>query len=129
MAVWLQVILAIVLVALGACLVPLLLQLRRTAAAVQTLAESARADLRQVADDVHHLRERADGLADLASTSMQLPMGISRIVAGTAQSLEAFLGRGGVPWASALLTGLKFVISFMRRPRKASARSKEASHE
>jgi|GEM_PF-1346649 hypothetical protein len=129
MATWLQVILAIVLVGVGVCLVPLLLQLRRTAAAVQQLAESARGDLRQVADDVHHLRGRADELADMAASSMELPLGLGRILAGVGQGLEGFLARdGGAPWLSALLTGLKFVISFIRRPRKAGG-PKEASHE
>jgi hypothetical protein len=132
MATWLQVILAIVLVGVGVCLVPLLLQLRRTAAAVQQLAESARSDLRQVADDVHHLRGRADELADLAAASLELPLGLGkglgRILAGVGQGLEGFLARDGAPWLSALLTGLKFVISFIRRPRKAGG-PKEASHE
>jgi hypothetical protein len=128
MATWLQVILAIVLVGVGVCLVPLLLQLRRTAAAVQQLAESARGDLRQVADDVHHLRGRADELADMAASSMELPLGLGRILAGVGQGLEGFLARDGAPWLSALLTGLKFVISFIRRSRKADG-PKEAFHE
>ncbi|MDR3672643.1 MAG: hypothetical protein P4L36_17485 [Holophaga sp.] len=128
MAIWLQVILAIVLVGVGACLVPLLLQLRRTAASVQLLAESAREDIRQISSDVHHLRERADGLADLATASLEFPIGISRIVSGTAQALEGFLAKAGPPWLEALLTGLKFVLNLVRRPKKTAA-SKEASHE
>ena len=128
MATWLQVILAIVLVGVGVCLVPLLLQLRRTAAAVQQLAESARGDLRQVADDVHHLRSRADELADMAASSMELPLGLGRVLAGVGQGLEGFLARDTAPWLSALLTGLKFVISFIRRSHKADG-PKEAFHE
>jgi hypothetical protein len=127
MAIWLQVILAIVLVAVCACLVPLLLQLRRTAAAVEQLAESARADLRQVAADVHHLRSRADELADLASASLELPLGIGRILSGTAKAVETFLVQGGLPWMSALLSGLKFVLQFIRRRKGAEA--KEAPNE
>ncbi len=127
MALWLQIILAIVLVAICGCLVPLLLQLRRTAASVQLLADSARADLRQIAADVHHLRDRADGLVDLASASLAMPLGIGRIVSGAAQALEAVLGQGG-PWMGALLTGLKFALNLIRRPRKETA-AKEGSHE
>ena len=127
MALWLQIILAIVLVALCACLVPLLLQLRRTAASVQLLAESARADLKQITDDVHHLRERADGLADLAVASLEWPMGLGRIVSGAVQTVEAFLGQGG-PWMGALLTGLKFALNLIRRPKK-EAETKEAPSE
>jgi hypothetical protein len=128
MATWLQVILAIVLVGVGICLVPLLLQLRRTAAAVQQLAESARGDLRQVADDVHHLRGRADELADMAAASLELPLGLGRVLAGVGQGLEGFLSRDRAPWLSALLTGLKFVLSYIRRPRNTDG-PKEASHE
>jgi hypothetical protein len=128
MAIWLQVILAIVLLVLCACLVPLLLQLRRTAASVQTLADSARQDLRQISADVHHLRERADGLADLATASLEFPMGLSRIVSGTAQALEGFLAKAGPPWLEALLTGLKFVLNLIRRPKKPAV-TPEASHE
>ena len=127
MALWLQIILAIVLVAVGACLVPLLLQLRRTAASVQLLAESAREDIRLIAADVHHLRSRADDLADLARTSLELPLGLGRIVAGVAQGMEAFLANG-LPWMGALLTAIKFVLNLMRRPAK-EAEAKEAASE
>ena len=127
MAIWLQIILAIVLVAVGACLVPLLLQLRRTAASVQVLAESARVDLRRISDDVHHLRDRADGLADLAMASLEWPMGLGRIVSGAVTALESILGRGG-PWMGALLTGLRFALNLIRRP-KNTAEPKEEPHE
>lgn len=127
MAAWLQIILAIAIVAVCACLVPLLLQLRRTAVSVQHLAESARADLRQITDDVHHVRQRADALADMALASMEWPMGLGRIVSGAVQTLETFLGQGG-PWMGALLTGLKFVLNLFRRPKKA-AETKEAPSE
>jgi len=127
MAIWLQIILAIVLVAVGACLVPLLLQLRRTAASVQVLAESARVDLRQITEDVHHLRTRADGLADLAVASLEWPMGLGRIVSGAVTALESVLGGGG-PWMGALLTGLRFVLNLIRRP-KTAAEPKEQTHE
>lgn len=128
MDLWLQIILALVLVAVGGCLVPLLLQARRTAASVQRLAESARVDLDQIAADVHHLRSRADELADLAAASLELPLGLGRIVSGTAHAVEAFLGRGGLPWMDALLTGIKLVMNLFRRPQKAEE-TKEASHE
>jgi hypothetical protein len=128
MAIWLQIILAIVLVAVCACLVPLLLQLRRTAASVQQLADSAREDLHQISADVHHLRERADTLADLAAASLAFPMGLGRIVSGAAQALEGFLAKAGPPWVTALLTGLKFVLNLVRRPKKTDE-TKEATHE
>ena len=128
MALWLQILTAVVLVGVGACLVPLLLQLRRTAASVQRLAESAREDLHQIAADVHHLRNRADALADLAATSLEFPLGLSRIVAGTAQALEVFLEKAGLSWMSALLTGIKYALTLFRRPKKEDG-TKEADHE
>jgi len=118
MAIWLQIVLAVVLVTLGAFLVPLLLQLRRTAAAVERLAESARLDLDQIANDVHHLRARVDGLADLAAESLELPIGIGRIVTMLVKALELIVGKGAPVLLGSLLTGLRFVLNLVRRPRK-----------
>jgi len=124
MAWWLQVIIAIVLVVLCGALVPLLLQLRRTAAAVEGLAQSARADLGQI----HHLRIRADGLVDLATSSLEGAVSLGRFTSGAVHAVEALLGKGGLGWLSPLLTGVKFVVNFLRRPKR-RADSKEASHE
>ena len=128
MAIWLQIILGIVLLAVCACLVPLLLQLRRTATSVQQLAESAREDLRQIAADVHHLRGRADELADMAAAGMGLPMSIGRIVTGAVQTMESLLTRVGPPWLEVMLTGLKFILNMVRRPKPADP-TKGAFHE
>jgi hypothetical protein len=128
MAIWLQIILGIVLLAVCACLVPLLLQLRRTATSVQQLAESAREDLRQIAADVHHLRGRADVLADMAAAGMEMPMSIGRIVNSTVLTVESLLTKVGPPWLEVMLTGLKFVLNLVRRPKPAEP-TKAASHE
>jgi hypothetical protein len=128
MAIWLQIILGIVLLAVCACLVPLLLQIRRTAASVQQLAESARVDLRQIAADVHHLRGRADELADMAAAGMELPTSIGRIVTSTVQTMESLLTKVGPPWLEVMLAGLKFVLNLVHRPKPADP-AKEASHE
>ena len=127
MAIWLQVILAIVLLAIGGCLVPLLLQLRRTAASVQQLADSARQDLRQITDDVHHIRTRADGLADLAEAGLNWHLRIGKVASGALGAVEAVLGQTG-PWISALLTAVRFAINLLRRPKK-PAEPEEATHE
>jgi len=126
MAWWLQIILAVVLVVLGALLVPLLLQLRRTAVAMEHLAVSAREDLGQIAADVHHLRARADELADLLSDTLELPASLGRICASAARTVEGFLGRRGPGWLGALLTGLRFALNLVRR-RREGAPSKEAT--
>jgi hypothetical protein len=54
-------------------------------------------------------------------------MGLGRILSGAVSALEAFLGKGG-PWMGALLTGLKFAVNLIRRPRK-GADPKEEPHE
>jgi len=128
MAWWLQVIIAIVLVVLCGALVPLLLQLRRTAAAVEGLAQSARADLGQITADIHHLRIRADGLVDLATSSLEGAVSLGRFTSGAVHAVEALLGKGGLGWLSPLLTGARFVVNFLRRPKR-RADSKEASDE
>jgi hypothetical protein len=128
MAWWLQLVLAIVLLVLCGVLVPLILQLRRTAAAVEGLAQSARADLGQITADIHHLRTRADDLVDMAAASLEGPVSLGRFTAGAVNAVEALLGRGGMGWLSPLLTGLKMVVNFLRRPKKGAA-SKETTHE
>jgi hypothetical protein len=128
MAWWLQVILAIVLVVLGGFLVALLVQLRRTAVAMEALAHSAREDLGQIAADIHSIRGRAEGLADLVASGLELPISLGRIFAGAVHALEGILGKGGVAWVGPLLTGLKLALNFLRRPKKRAA-TKEATHE
>lgn len=128
MAWWLQVVLAIVLVVLCGVLVPLILQLRRTAASIEGLAESARSDLGQITADIHHLRVRADNLVDMASASLEGPLSLGRFASGAVAAVEALLGKGGLGWLGPLLTGLKMVVNFLRRPKKEAA-SKEATHE
>ena len=122
---WLQVILALVLLVVGGFLVQLLLQLRRTAAAVQALAESARKDLDLITADVHHLRARVDGLADLADRMPRIahqprPHGRHRHPRLRNVPEPAHPGLGG-----ALLTGFKIALKFLRRPKKGAA-SEEA---
>jgi hypothetical protein len=125
---WLQVILALVLLAVGGLLVPLLLQLRRTAAAVQALAESARADLDLITADVHHLRARVDGLADQATGCLELPISLARMAGTASRAFETFLNPRTLAWVAPLLTGFKIALKFLRRPKK-SAASEEESHE
>ena len=125
---WLQVVLALVLLVVGGLLVPLLLQVRRTAAAVQALAESARRDLDLIAADVHHLRGRVDSLADKAGGCLELPTSLAHMAGTAARAFDTFLDRGTLGWVAPLLTGLKIALNFLRRPKKKAA-SKEETHE
>ena len=125
MAVWLQVILGVAVVLVVAFLVPLLMQARQTAAAVQRLAESAREDLDSIAADVRHVRLRVDGVADLAVESLKVPATISALFGGFGTGL---LGRQGLPWLEAIVTGVEFAINWFKR-RRETAPPKEAPHE
>jgi len=52
---------------------------------------------------------------------------MSTTVSGAVTALESVLGGGG-PWMGALLTGLRFVLNLIRRP-KTAAEPKEQTHE
>ncbi len=122
----LQIVLGSVAVLLGACLVPLLVQMYRTAKAMQELAESAREDLKRISGDIHQARLHLDKLAALTEQSLALPATASAVAARLLRTLTAALGRGSL--AEALVTAVKFVIDFFRRSRGA-APTKEKCNE
>jgi hypothetical protein len=93
---------------------------------MERLAISAREDLGQIAADVHHLRTRADGLADLLADTLELPASLGRIFSSAARTVEGFLGRRGPGWLGAMLTGFRFALNLVRQRRK-GAPSKEAT--
>lgn len=112
----LQFVLVLVLVVLGAFLVPLLLQLYRTAKAVQALAESAREDLREISHEIHEARLQMERVAALAEKSLEFPVAASSLAANLTRSLGSFLDPDANPWVTALMTGLKIGLDFLRRP-------------
>lgn len=105
-----------VLVVLTATAVPLLIQLRRTAAAVERLAESATLDLKQVAEDVHATRGQVEGL-------------VARFQPGpSGGALEGLLGlfqSGTLGRFAPLLTGLIGLISMFLAPKSKTGGSNE----
>lgn len=125
----LQCILALAVLALCAYLIPLLIQLRRTAAELERFSRSASKDLGCMAEDVRRVRERVEGLADSASQVLRAPSLLSQAVAGAIQGIPAFLGRRekSSGWMQSLLAGIEFALTLFKR---AQARpSKEANHE
>ncbi len=118
----LQVVLAVVLVVLCACLVPLLLQLRKTAAAIQGLAESARTDLSAIAADVHQVSVRVDELADLAATGLEGPAHLGAALSNLAQALPGVLLGATSRWMDVALAVAKVAMA-------AWTRRKEKTHE
>jgi len=112
----LTVVTAIVLVVLCAFLVALILQLRRTAMAVQALAEGARADIHQVAEDIHQMRIQVDQVAGLAERSLSLPVALGNL----AGAIPALLGRGASPWLETILAVARMVMNYLKRPHPAA---------
>ena len=135
MAPMLQIIIAAVLVALCACLVPLLLQLRRTARAVEKFADSARQDLSGMAGDVHQVRQRVDQVADLAAAGLALPGSLGEWLARAVFKLPDLMERKSSGWLSLLMTGLQVALQVFLRSKAAPpapaepAPAPEACHE
>ena len=131
MALTLQIITAGVLVALCACLVPLLLQLRRTAKAVEKLADSARQDLQAIAGDVHQVRQRVDQVAELAVAGLAIPSTLGEWLTRAVTKLPDLMDRKSPGWISLLMTGLGVALRVFLRPKTAapSQPEPEATHE
>ena len=133
MAPMLQIVIAGVLVALCVCLVPLILQLRRTAAAVEKLAESARQDLNGIAGDVHQVRLRVDQVADLAAAGLSVPATLGEWLTRMLTNLPDLLDRKSSGWISLVMAGLKVALKLFLSPKPAPAPAPqpeaEAAHE
>ena len=125
----LQIVLVVLAVLLTAFLAPLLLQLYRTARAVQNLAESARLDLRQIAEDVHQGRLQLEKVSGLVEKSLEFPATASSMAAAAARTMGTLLGGKAPVWVQALVTVLKLVLDYFGRPQRADGPEKETHHE
>ncbi|WP_005033060.1 DUF948 domain-containing protein [Holophaga foetida] len=125
----LQIILALALVVLVGFLVPLLIQLRRTAQATEELVRSAQQDVSRMAEDVHQIRLQTDEVMGMARATLELPCALSQMVSGLVHAVPALFGKkeGGFGVLELLVAGFQAAASFIRRP--AAAEEKEASHE
>jgi len=125
----LQIVLCLSVATLTVFLVLLLVQARRTAAAVERLAEGAARDLRQVAEDIHEVRNQVDEVARVARSAFELPSATTQVVAGIVRALPALFGRRkqASTWIDSLLTGIQTALHLLRRP--SASQPKEASHE
>ena len=125
----LPITLSLAVVVLTVFLVLLLIQARRTAAAVERLAESAVRDLHQVSTDIHEVRMRVDEMAELAKGTLELPSALTQVVSGIVRGMPAFFQRprpaGNI--FQTLMTGLRTVLHLFGTSNPAP--SKEASHE
>ena len=125
----LQIVLLLTMVTLTVFLVLLLIQARRTAAAVERLAESSARDLQQMIVDIHEVRKQADDVANLARSLIESPSGLTQMVAGVVRAMPGIFSQKSAAsnWIDSLLVGIQGVTYLLRRP-KASP-SKEAHHE
>jgi hypothetical protein len=125
----LQIVLCLSVATLTVFLVLLLVQARRTAAAMEKLAADATRDLRQVAEDIHEVRNQVDEVARVARTAFELPSATTQVVAGIVRGLPALFGRrkNTTNWIDSLLTGIQTALHLLRRP--PAGHPKEASHE
>jgi len=125
----LQIILALAVVVLVGFLVPLLLQLRRTAQATEELARSVQRDVGRMSEDVHQMRVHVDDVTGMAKDALELPCALSQMISGLMRTVPALFGKkeGGLGVLELLLAGFQAAASFIRRPEAAEA--KEAGHE
>lgn len=125
MTLTLQILGALAIILLMVYLIPLLIQLRKTAAAVEELSISARKDLGQILVEVQAARARVDEVAELAKHTMERSTPLSQIVAGALRGLPALMGRSSskVNLIETLLAGVSSVVNLFRRA--APARPKE----
>ncbi len=128
MSIWLQILLGLSVAGVAAFLIPFLLQLRRTAAAVERLADSAAKDLRQISEDIHQTREQVDAVALLVRQNLERPSVLTKVVAGLLGGLSLLRGggEGGMNFLKTLLTGLRTALHLFHRSRN---EPEEGHHE
>ncbi|HWQ09807.1 MAG TPA: DUF948 domain-containing protein [Holophaga sp.] len=129
MSVAMQIFLCLAVAVLTVFVVQFLIQARRTAAAVERLAESAARDLRQAAEDVHEVRLQLEDVSGSVRTLLGPPSALAQVVTGVVRAIPAFFGRRSSPsvfWES-LVTGAESALHLFRN-RKANP-PKEETHE
>jgi ABC-type transporter Mla subunit MlaD len=89
MPIALEITLIAALAAVTVSLVPLLIQLSRTARGVEVFLRSAQRDLAQLADDTHASRERVDDLAASLQVSLDEFAALSRTLGDVGRMVKA----------------------------------------
>lgn len=115
MVLWTQIVLVVILLVVCIFLCVLLRQLRYTAIAIQQLAESAKADFRQVATDIHDFKNHTDKLLSATIKNAELPLGASDIISKVIHIADPFIKNKSITWLEILFTNLKFIKRLMRK--------------
>jgi len=125
----LQIVLCLAVTVLTVFLVRLLIQARRTAAAVERFTDSATSDLRQVAEDIHAARARVDDVTALFKDTLEPSSPLTQVVTGVVRAIPAFFPHRSHPtdFLETLVTGIETALHLFRT-RKANP-PKEESHE
>jgi uncharacterized protein YoxC len=120
MPIALEVTLIVVLAALAIGLLPLLVQLRRTAQSLDAFLLSSRKDLSQIADDVHAARLRMDDLAGSLQVSLDELSVFARVVGEVGRTVKDFHAsfHDSIDSASrnlgGIIGGIRAVLSFFK---------------
>lgn len=125
----LELTLGVSVVVLTVFLVMLLIQARRTAAAMERLAESATRDLHQVSEDIREIKVRTVETTDLVKRTLELPSALTQIVTGVVRAIPTFFAQrsDSATFLDALLTGAQTALHLFRGPK--TNPPKEESHE
>jgi hypothetical protein len=116
MSLALQIVLCLAVTVLTVFLVLLLIQARRTAKAVEQLAESASHDLHQVSGDLHEIRARVEGVTGSVMNILETPSVLSQVVTGVIRGIPAFFHKredSGDIFAT-LVTGAETALHLFR---------------
>ena len=129
MSIAMQIFLCLAVAVLTVFLVRFLMQARRTAAAVERLAQSATQDLRRVAEDIHEVRVRVEDVTGSVRTLLEPPSALAQVVTGLVRAIPSFFRRrsGSSVFLESLVTGAETALHLFRN-RKADP-PKEESHE
>lgn len=124
----LQIILGLAILGVASCLIPFLIQARRTAVALERLAESSSRDLERIADDIHVVRTQVEDVVQRATHSLEHPSVLTQVAMGFLRITSGFFNnqQRGPDFLESLLTGIRSALHLFRRHRAAT---KEGSHE
>lgn len=126
MSLVLETVLCSAVIVLTVFLVLLLAQARRTAKAVERLAESATQDLRQVSSDLHEIRTRVDGVAGSIMDLAEPPSVLSQVVTGVVRAVPAFFHHRAdrADIFESLVTGVETALNLFRSHKADSPKEK-----
>jgi hypothetical protein len=115
MSQFLQVFIVLAVAALTVTLCMFLIQARKTAQAMERLAESARCDIKSISEDVHEVRLRVDELAAVGKKSLDLPVALGQMASEMVQAIPSMFRKSEPIWLTALGAVMRGVMPFFRK--------------